>query len=83
MIGVMYPLEEFDPYYDEIEVRQSYERDNTQDTKVTLTSEVKIGVESDFEKTRVKVIDIGPDPPLCVKRYIWGRKSKLEISVIC
>lgn len=79
MIGVMQPCEDFDPFYDEVEVRQFYDRDNTQDTKVTLTAEVKYGAGSEFEKAKVKVIDIGPDPPICTKRYIWGRKSKLEI----
>lgn len=75
----MQPFQEVDPFYDEVEFRQVYDRDNSLDTKVTLTAEVKYGADSEFEKAKVKVIDIGPDPPICVKRYIWGRKSKREI----
>lgn len=68
----------YGPYFEEIEVRQSYKRKNTCDTKVTCTAAVKYGDESDFEEANVKIIDIGPDPPLCAKRYIWGRKSKIS-----
>ena len=28
------------------------------------------------KKPRIKVLDIGPDPPRCYKKYIWGRSSK-------
>lgn len=69
-------------YYDIYDYRQSYEREDSSDTRVTLTAEVRFGCDEDFEKTKVKVIDIGPDPPLCVRRYIWGRKSKFLMAVL-
>lgn len=77
----MHLLPRFNPldvYYDIQDYRQLYVREDSGETKVTLTAEVKFGGSSDFEETKVKVIDIGPDPPLCVKRYIWGRKSKQD-----
>ena len=80
MVEPFCDLDEFEPFYDFFEVRQNYERSATDENIVTLTTEIKYGDSKDFEKSQVKVIKIGPDPPLCLKRYIWGRKSK---SVSC
>lgn len=31
-------------------------------------------------KPKVRVIDIGPDPPGLFRKYIWGRASELDSS---
>ena len=69
---------DYDPYMDcDLDYRQSYERESTSgEPTVTMTAELKDSEDEEFNKRKVKVINIGPDPPLCYKRYIWGRKSK-------
>ena len=33
------------------------------------------------KKAKVKVINIGPDPPGLYRRYIWGRDSEYNITL--
>ena len=65
---------DFDWYFDGF--RQFYERSNTTANKVKMTAELRDPETFKFDKKKVKVINIGPDPPHCFKKYIWGRKSK-------
>ena len=60
----------------EFDYRQFYERSSSSENLVTMTAEEKKSSDRSFVLRKVKVINIGPDPPLCNKRYIWGRKSK-------
>ena len=79
MLRMLSMYDPLDVYYDLCDYRQKYDREDVDDSRVTLTAEVRFTSSTEFEEAKVKVIDIGPDPPLCVKRYIWGRKSKMLV----
>lgn len=80
MLRMLSRYDPLDVYYDLCDYRQRYDRTDFDEPKVRLTAEVRFASSEDFEEAKVKVIEIGPDPPLCVKRYIWGRRSKPYLS---
>ena len=74
LMAFVEPRYDSDKSESEFNIKQFYERNLENDNYVTLTAVEKLPF--NLVRREMKVIEIGPDPALCNKRYIWGRKSK-------
>ena len=59
-------------FYDRF--RNSYERNKS--ARVRVFEQEKSASSGRWRNRDMKVIEIGPDPPVLYRKYIWGRRSE-------